>query len=56
MEIYMRFRSGALLALAGMLAALGLWVHQGSTEENDAGVIIPILSTTDCVGYTSPCG
>ena len=52
----MRFRIGVLFALVGMMAALGLWAHQGRTQESDTGKIIPILSTTDCVGYTSPCG
>lgn len=52
----MRFRHGALFALAGMLAAVGLWAHQGRTQESDTGTIVPVISTTDCVGYTSPCG
>jgi hypothetical protein len=52
----MRFRFGALFALVGMVAALGLWAHQGRTQEAGAGLVIPVLSTTDCVGYTSPCG
>lgn len=52
----MRFRFGALIGLVGAIAALGLWAHQGRTQEDQEGVIVPILSTSDCVGYTSPCG
>jgi hypothetical protein len=45
-----------MVALGGMTAALVLGAHQGRTQEESGEVVIPILSTTDVVGYTSPCG
>jgi hypothetical protein len=52
----MRLRIGFLVALIGIAVGLGLWAHQGLTQDNNKGKPIAILSTTDIIGYTGPCG
>ena len=52
----MRSRQGILLVLGGLLASLALWSHQAQTQEKSSGKVLSILSTTDAIGYTSPCG
>lgn len=52
----MRYRFGAMMAVAGITSVIALWAHQAQTQENSGGKVLPVLSTTDVIGYTSPCG
>jgi hypothetical protein len=55
-EKFMRFRFGTMMAVAGISSVIALWAHQAQTQEKSGGKILPVLSTTDVIGYTSPCG
>ncbi len=52
----MRLRQGMLLVTGGLVASLALWSHQAQTQGKSGGKILSVLSTTDAIGYTSPCG
>jgi len=50
----MRFRAFLLVAVA--LAVSGLTASGALTQGQLKGKILPVVSTSDVIGYTAPCG
>ena len=49
----LRWKS-VLLVLSVVFAGLALWAHQAITKV--APKTLSVLSTSDAIGYTTPCG
>jgi hypothetical protein len=51
-----RTRLGVAAALGASSLALFLVAGQAGPQSSVSGKALPVLSTTDGLGYTSPCG
>jgi hypothetical protein len=49
-------RARALLLVVMALAAVAWSAGGASTQGQLKGKILPVVSTTDVIGYTAPCG
>ena len=52
----MRLRNGLLVSGLALVAVLAVMATQARTQGNSNDNILAVLSTTDVIGYTSPCG
>ncbi len=50
------YRYGLAAALGLAVATLSLLAGRAGTQSGGAGKVLPVLSTTDGIGYVTPCG